>query len=547
MSTDATDATDPTDPTDREGPTTVPDELPGPSQTLLDAVMALSSDLDLHSVLARIVESATTLTGARYGALGVLGRDDDLGEFLTTGIPGRERLLIGDLPHGRGILGLLIDDPRPLRLHDLTQHPAAYGFPEHHPPMSSFLGVPVHIRGTVFGNLYLTEKEGGGDFTDTDEQLVVALASAAGMVIENARAYGLSERRRQWLEAAAGLTDALQPPVEWDLALEQIASTARRVGSAWATSVVSPGSDGEVRALACEPRDVERALALVDEAVRTVGGERLLDAVDVPLGTMIASVVPLRVRLADAGTLVSIFDVEAERLRDVDDRELMISFADHAALALDRALAVGDRELLAVLSDRERIARDLHDTVIQRLFAVGMQLQAAALTGGPEIGERLRASVEDVDDTIRDIRATIFELQTQGGETLRGDLQALAREYVAPLGFSPTMRTSGPLDTVVPDVVRDQLLPVVREALSNVVRHARATRAEVEVVVDHDTVRLTVIDDGVGLGGEVRESGLHNARERARLLGGDLALSPGRPHGLVLQWHVPLDPGAAQP
>jgi signal transduction histidine kinase len=412
--------------------------------------------------------------------------------------------------------------------------------------MTSFLGVPVHIRGTVFGNLYLTEKEGGGDFTDTDERLVVALASAAGLVIENARAYGLSERRRQWLEAAAGLTDALQPPVEWDLALQQISTTARRVGQAWATAVLSPGADGEVRALACEPRDVERALALVDDAARLVGADRLVDAVDVPLGTMTASVVPLRVRLATGGTLVSVFDTEAERLRDVHDRELLISFADHAALALDRALAVGDRELLAVMSDRERIARDLHDTVIQRLFAVGMQLQAVSLTGSAELGERLRASVKDIDDTIRDIRATIFELQTQVGQTLRGDLQALAREYVAPLGFSPTMRTSGPLDTVVPDVLREQLLPVVREALSNVARHAHATRAEVEVVIDGDLLLVTVIDDGVGLGHDVRQSGLRNARERARLLGGDLELSPAEPHGLVLRWHAPLEPGAAQ-
>jgi signal transduction histidine kinase len=523
----------------------VPDELPGSSQTLLDAVMALSSDLDLHSVLTRIVESASALTGARYGALGVLGQDDTLSDFVTTGLTHHEHERIGDLPHGRGILGLLIDDPRPLRLADLTEHPASYGFPPHHPPMTSFLGVPVHIRGTVFGNLYLTEKEGGGDFTDTDEQLVVALANAAGLVIENARAYGLSERRRQWLEASAVLTDALQPPVEWDLALEQISSTARRIGSAWATALVSPGAEGDVRALACEPRDVERALLLVDEAVTRLGTGPLVDAVDVRLGDVTASVVPLRVRLAEGGALVALFDADAARARDVDERELLISFADHAALALDRALAVGDRELLAVLSDRERIARDLHDTVIQRLFAVGMQLQAVALTGGPELGDRLRASVKDVDDTIRDIRATIFELQTQAGQTLRGDLHTLAREYVPILGYTPTVRTSGPLDTVVPDVLHEQLLPVLREALSNVARHAAATRVEVEVVVDADRLRLTVLDDGVGLGEDVHESGLRNARDRARLLGGDLELTSAHPHGLVLHWHAPLEPGAA--
>jgi signal transduction histidine kinase len=532
---------------DAEAREYAPDALPGSSQLLLDAVMALSSDLDLHGVLERIVESATALTGARYGALGVLGPDGNLGEFLTTGVSGGVCELVGDLPHGRGILGLLITDPRPVRLADLTRHPASYGFPAHHPPMTSFLGVPVHIRGTVFGNLYLTEKEGGGDFTDIDEQLVVALASAAGLVIENARAYRLSERRRQWLEAAAGLTDDLQPPVEWDLALHQTCTTARRVGQAWATAVVGSGADGEVRALSCEPRDVEQALALVADAVRTVGGGGpLADAVDVSLGTMAASVVPLRVRLAEGGILVSVFTADEARLRTVDDRELLISLADHAALALDRALALGDRELLAVMSDRERIARDLHDTVIQRLFAVGMQLQAVSLTGDDELRERLGTSVKDVDDTIRDIRATIFELQTQGDQTLRGELQALAREYVAPLGFSPTMRTSGPIDTVVPDVLREQLLPVVREALSNVARHAHATRAEVEVVVDDDFLHVIVLDNGVGLGHDVRQSALRNVRERARRLGGDLELSPAEPHGLVLRWHAPLEPGPAQ-
>ena len=262
---------------------------------------------------------------------------------------------------------------------------------------------------------------------------------------------------------------------------------------------------------------------------------------------MTASVVPLRVRLAEGGALVSLFDTDEARLRDVDDRELLISFADHAALALDRALAVGDRELLAVMSDRERIARDLHDTVIQRLFAVGMQLQAVSLTGSAELGERLRASVKDVDDTIRDIRATIFELQTQGGQTLRGDLQALAREYVALLGFSPTVRTSGPLDTVVPDVLREQLLPVVREALSNIARHAHATRVEVEVVVDATTLLLTVLDDGVGLGHDVRrERPAQRARPGAAARRGPRAVAGRSRTGWCCSWHAPLEPGVVQ-
>jgi signal transduction histidine kinase len=241
---------------------------------------------------------------------------------------------------------------------------------------------------------------------------------------------------------------------------------------------------------------------------------------------------------------VAVFAADDPRIRDVAERELLITFADHASLGLDRALAVGDREQLAVLSDRERIARDLHDVVIQRLFAVGMQLQAISLSSGDAVGDRLQAAVGEVDATIRDIRATIFELQTSGAQTLRGSLQSLAREYVDSLGFAPTVRTGGPVDTVVPDVLAEQLLPVLREALANAARHAHASRVEVEVVVDDDAVHLTVLDDGIGLGEHVRESGLANARRRARSLGGDLVLSDGTPHGLVLQWHAPLEPGA---
>src|SRR3954468_12618148 len=203
-------------------------QLSGAARALLDAVMAISSDLELHNVLGRIVEAAITLTHARYGALGVVGPENYLVEFVTSGLTDADRLRIGDLPHGRGILGLLITDPRPIRLKDLAEHPDSSGFPPNHPAMGSFLGVPVRIRGTVFGNLYLTEKGGGGEFTETDEQLVVALAGVAGLAIENARAYGLSERRREWLEAAATLPDSLQPPIDWERILNQVATTARR-------------------------------------------------------------------------------------------------------------------------------------------------------------------------------------------------------------------------------------------------------------------------------------------------------------------------------
>ncbi|MBO0846853.1 MAG: GAF domain-containing protein [Nocardioides sp.] len=522
------------------------DALPDSSRALLDAVTALSSDLDLHGVLTRIVESASALTGARYAALGVLGSGDGLVEFVTTGVSDAERARIGSPPHGRGILGLLISEPRPLRLHDLGEHPASYGFPDGHPPMTSFLGVPVLIRGTVFGNLYLTEKAGGQDFTDTDEDLVVALAQAAGLVIENARAYGLSERRRRWLEAAADLTDALQPPVDDDRALEQIATTARRLSGARAVVVMSADDDPVVRAVASDGPDRATNLDSAGLALESTGVATLAEPVEVPLGgpaDPIAAVLPLRTRLADGGLLIAVFDGEHQRLRDLDDRELLVSFADHAALALDRARAVADREEHAVTQDRERIARDLHDVVIQRLFATGMQLRAAALRGGDDLTDRVEQSVSDLDMTIRDVRATIFGLQHDGTGSVRHEVRVLAQEYAEALGQAPVVRTVGPVDTAVDEALRSQLLPVLREALSNVAQHARATRVEVELVVDADELLLSVLDDGVGVGPAApmaQHSGLRNARERAEALGGTLELSPRVPHGLMFRWRVPL-------
>jgi signal transduction histidine kinase len=315
--------------------------------------------------------------------------------------------------------------------------------------MRTFLGVPVLIRGTVFGNLYLTDKAGGGEFTETDERLAVALASAAGLVIENARAYGLSERRRQWLEAAASLTDSLQPPIEWDLALQQIADTARRVTRATAVAVVSPACDGEVRALACEPAAVAEMITAAEATLRSVDRTRISDPVEVVSGDLTATVFPLRAHLAESALLVRFDRTSDHRQRDNDDRELLISFADHAALAMDRTQAVGEREALAVISDRERIARDLHDVVIQRLFAIGMQLQAAGVHGVPDpVRGRLDQAVQDLDGTIRDVRATIFELQTHGADSLRGDVgpwcATTRRPWVSRPRCGPTDRWTRP-------------------------------------------------------------------------------------------------------
>jgi len=207
-------------------------DLPDNVLALLDAVVAISSNLEPHNVLNRIVRSACEITGARYGALGVIGRGEELSDFITHGLSEAEHAAIGELPRGRGLLGQLIRHPEPLRLRELKRHPNSSGFPEHHPVMTSFLGVPVRVRGTVFGNLYLTDKVDADEFSDADEMLVEALATAAGSVIENARDFSRNERRRQWLEASEQILEALQPPVDLDEALRQVVIVARRVTAA---------------------------------------------------------------------------------------------------------------------------------------------------------------------------------------------------------------------------------------------------------------------------------------------------------------------------
>jgi signal transduction histidine kinase len=515
-------------------------ELSGPAQALLDAVVAISSDLDLHSVLYRIVVSACELTGAQYGALGVIGADGNLDDFVTHGIDAEMHKEIGDLPRGRGILRLLIDDPRPLRLTDLRTHPKSYGFPAHHPPMSTFLGVPVRIRGTVFGNLYLTEKSGGGPFTPQDEQLVEALASAAGFVIDNARAYLLSERRRQWLEASAELTEALQPPISIERAMSRFTVAARALSGAVATAVVRlPDAGPEIAT--SDGLAADRLTDFLPRIAAAVEQDRSSERIEsLQLEEFEAVVVPLRAHFAEASALVALFQ-EGHRITDVEERELLGSFADQAALALDRAQATEDREELAVVSDRDRIARDLHDLVIQRLFATGLQLQGMrSIVVNPEVGERIEKAVDDLDQTIRDIRTTIFELQHRQGGSLRSKVRALVKEYVPVLGFTPTMRILGPVDTAVSSAIAEQMLAVLREALSNIARHALADRAEVEIAATSEELTLTVTDNGTGLPAERNESGLRNARRRAAAHGGVLELAPGDPTGTVFRWRIPI-------
>jgi signal transduction histidine kinase len=514
--------------------------LSGDARALLDAVAALSSDLELSNVLRRIVAAACQLTGARYGALGVIGADQELSEFITHGINDEEREQIGAPPRGHGILGLLIRHPTPLRLDHLQDHAASYGFPANHPPMASFLGVPVLTRGTVFGNLYLTEKAGGGAFTEQDQRLVEALANAAGMAIQNARAYALSERQRAWLEASARLSEALQPGTTTTEALALVTIAARLVSGARAAGIVDTGAR-PAELVAADGRDADQLSALVARH----GGEIAdADAADhQPLihledGRVLA-VAPLRARLFGSFALVALSDAPRELLGG--EFELVLSFAQQAALALDRMQALSEREQLALVTDRDRIARDLHDLVIQRLFATGLQLQGVrSQVMSPAVAERLDGAVTELDDTIREIRGTIFALQHTRGTSLKVRLTRLSEEYAAVLGFRPQLRTDGPVDTVVPEEIAEDVLAVLREGLSNAARHARPTRVEIHLVATVTEVSLRLADNGVGVAEDRVESGLANVRRRASDRSGTAEVMAAPEGGTVLTWRVPL-------
>jgi signal transduction histidine kinase len=523
---------------------------------LLEAVVGIGSDLELSATLERIVVAGCRLVDARYGALGVIGRDGTLSEFITHGLSEAEHRRIGDLPTGRGVLGVLIKDPRPVRLPDIGRHEQSYGFPANHPVMRSFLGVPVRVRDHVFGNLYLTEKQGATEFTESDEQIVVALAAAAGVAIDNARLYAAAGLRQRWLEATAEITNLLVGEVQRTAALQLVASRARDVADAELAAVMLYDEDSDevtVEVVATAAGDDEghglrgTVLPVADTALGdALGGGRPVIVEDLgkvagwPRSTGAAALVPL----AASGVVLGLLAVAHGRggpSVDDSDVRLLTTFAGQAALALERARAQEEREMLVVLEDRERIARDLHDVVIQRLFATGLQLQTAArLAVKPEVAQRIGAAVDDLDTTIRDIRSAIFELRTPAAATLRADIRATVDAAAASLGLRPELVLDGPIDSAVPEEVRPDLLAALRESLSNVVKHARASAVEVRVTASGDALRLVITDNGVGTGAYDERSGLANMRERAGRHGGEFRVEPIEPTGTRVEWSVPL-------
>jgi signal transduction histidine kinase len=524
---------------------------------LLEAVVAVAEDLSLDAVLERVVQSACQLLHARYGALGVIGDDRVLSHFITVGIDGELANRIGPLPTGHGVLGLLISDPRPLRLHDLRRHPEAYGFPKHHPPMQSFLGVPVRVRDVVFGNLYLTEKEGGGDFTVEDEELAVALAAAAGVAIENARLYDDARRRAQWLEACMDVSGLMlgSDPLTSSEGLDPIAGRALRESGSRLALIVAPSADGVGYVVAgANGKDAELfsglPLALDSEAIQSVlaGGEPLLveNAADV-LGVLEESVagpllaVALSTQGAHHGLLVLVRDAGAGAYGRTDV-EMGAVFGSHVALALELARVHRLREELLVFTDRDRIARDLHDLVIQRLFAAGLSVQS--LTRFTREGlalERIGAITGELDEAIRSLRDTIYSLRTGNGETelLSGRLRRVTRNAARTIAFTPGLNLEGPVDSVLPDTA-NHVVAVVSEGLSNAIRHSGADSIDISVSALRGRMTVQVTDNGRGFRDSAKRNGLNNMEERARMLEGTCTITSTPEAGTSLEWSVPL-------
>jgi signal transduction histidine kinase len=523
--------------------------------TLVQAMLVVTSGLELDVTLRTIVHTAIGLVDARYGALGVRGDGHELVEFVYEGIDRDMRELIGHLPEGRGVLGVLIDDPRPIRLDDIRHHHASVGFPPNHPPMRTFLGVPVRIRDKVFGNLYLTDKATGQPFSEDDEALAQALAAAAGIAIENARLYEQSRARQSWIEATRDIATEMLSGADPATVFQLIADEALKLTGAEATLVAVPLDSDELPSDTVELAVAATAGAIPDpvsEAPIPVAGtlvgqaftERTAHKVDnfvLGVGTNAgpALVLPLRATDTVAGVVIAFRHISAYPFTD-EQLDMMAAFVDQATVAWQLATSQRRMRELDVLTDRDRIARDLHDHVIQRLFAVGLTLQGTIPRARPtEVQQRLSNCVDELQDVIQEIRTAIFDLHgTQLGTTrLRQRIDEAIAQFSTP-ELRTTVQIVGPL-SVVDATLADHAEAVVREAVSNAVRHARATTLTVSVKVGDDLL-IEVVDDGQGVPDDITGSGLTNLRRRAGDVGGDFTIERAPGGGTLLRWSAPL-------
>jgi signal transduction histidine kinase len=512
-------------------------------QRLLGAVLAVSGGLDLEAMLARVVSAACELVDAKYGALGVIDEDGEaLSAFVHHGVEEATVRRIGSLPDGRGILGLLIDEPTPLRLEDLSTHPLSYGFPPGHPPMHAFLGAPIRVRDQAFGNLYLTEKRDGSTFTADDEDLVVGLAAVAGAAISNARLYEEARRREAWRSAVLEVSETV-------LSGGQSAEVRQRVaelGSALVTAdaaVLVEAHDPGLRVLASigDAPSVGPLSVTESPAFVALKDGRALRAEHGPVFDRASIWAPVRVN----AEVVAALGVGRDRPFTGAEERLLVEFAEQVGFAWTFERAQSSLQRLSLIEDRERIGRDLHDTVIQRLFATGLSLQATIRRCDdlPEVASRLERAVDDIDETVKEIRTTIFALQDSGGSSkgVRHRILDVVDELEHVLPVRPRVQFHGPVDTVVTEEISGHLVPVVREALTNVAKHASATDVRLELAVVAGGLRVRVLDDGVGIVvGAIAGFGLKNLRERAAALGGELEVRVrDEGVGTLLEWSLP--------
>lgn len=528
-------------------------------RSLVELNRSIVAELSLAGVLRRIVDAARAIAQAQYAALGVIGADGGLEQFVHVGMDDETVAAIGRLPEGKGVLGALITDPRPVRVASIADHPRSSGFPSAHPPMTSFLGVPIQSRGEIFGNLYLTNRLGAAEFSAEDEELVVTIAATAGVAIENARLYEESRRQQEWLRAWAEVTrDLLQGTATTTQNLTRIADVVRRLTSADVVSVVFRGADPDVLTVQVSRGEEAPGLlgmtypvagSLVGEAfaegraLRLEPGRgdyyiHLQEAFDV--GPVLAC--PL---FRDGQTQAAV--VVGRRLgspafTDID-LQVAEAFANQAAVALELADRRESQRRLEVLEDRARIARDLHDHTIQRLWAAGLTVQAGAVRAGdPAVRESLQSAVESLDATIRQIRTTIFELQDSRAESAspRSLLIKVVAEVEPVLGFAPDLVFIGPLDTLVQAEVLGDAEAVLREGLTSIAKHTDADRVSVTVEVSVRHMVIQIVDNGSVSPTEIRDNGLAYLERRARRRGGALTFSHDE-DGSTLRWSATLD------
>ncbi|HME47347.1 GAF domain-containing sensor histidine kinase [Mycobacterium sp.] len=524
---------------------------------LVEAMLVVTSGLDLDLTLRTIVHTAIELVDAQYGALGVRGHDHELVEFIYEGFDEETRERIGPLPEGRGVLGVLIDAPHPIRLDNIDDHPASVGFPPNHPPMRTFLGVPVRIRDEVYGNLYLTEKATGQPFSEDDEVLVQALAAAAGIAIDNARLYEESRTRQSWIEATRDIGTELLAGADPATVFQLIAGEALKLTGADVVLVAVPVDTEVPVSEVSELLIVEAAggtgVTMVAQSIPVAGtpiGQAFVERTplridDIHLTVAAlrnpgpALVLPLRTTETVAGVVVALREKGAHPFGE-EQLDIMAGFTDQAALAWQLATTQRRVRELDVLTDRDRIARDLHDHVIQRLFAVGLALQGTIPRArSAEVQQRLSDTVDDLQAVIGEIRTAIFDLHgaSSGVTRLRQRLDEAVAQF-AGSQLRTTVQFVGPL-SVVDAALADHAEAVVREAVSNAVRHAAATTLTVNVKVEDDLI-IEVIDNGKGVPADVTGSGLTNLRNRAQEVGGALTIEPMPTAGTLLRWSAPL-------